>query len=390
VSKNGCTSYDTIEVIFHEIPEINLGDEVELCAGDSTTFNAFYNADASYLWQDGSTNQTYTSNSTELVWVEVTLNNCSFTDSVDVTVYPIPVIDLDDQYEICFGDSIIIDGFYSEGADYLWSTGDTNAEITLTEAGNYAVQISEFGCSYTETFFLIVHDLPKSPNLADGEICLGESHVFNAYHDDNISYTWSTGASTSSIKATSEGWYWVDIQNDNCQVRDSVFLTINLAPSFNFPVDTFLCETKPILLDVSSDGGTYLWNDGSTEGQKSIETVGVYWVHVINACGERSDTIRVYPKDCGCNVYTPNAIIYSSSTESGEFLPKSDCNFSLYTLQIYNRWGKLVFQTEDETESWRPREKSTDNQQDNYIYILKYGEDNEQIKTKTGSIILLK
>lgn len=388
VEKNNCVSFDTINVLLKDIPEINLGGDTAICETESITFDAFYSSNTTYLWHDGSTGSTYTGTQTEFIEVELTLNGCTFNESLLLTVNPIPEISLDQIYEICEGDSIEINGFYSNSATYLWSTLSTNSSETFTQEGNYSITVTDKNCEFSADFKVVVHENPDT-NLNDIGICQGESVAVNAYDESLIGYQWSTGETGPAIEISEEKWYWVDLQNVNCTIRDSFYLTVQNAPQFYLPSDTFMCETEQLYLSVEAEDAQILWSTGATTKNILIEELGIYTVEVTNACGVRNDTVKIFPEDCSCPIYVPNAINSNSNSESGTFKIVSDCgDFGIFDLSIYNRWGKLIFQSDDPNNTWRPGPDSGLNQ-DVYIYKLRYGFDQKIQNEKMGEIILL-
>ncbi|MEO8148931.1 MAG: T9SS type A sorting domain-containing protein [Bacteroidia bacterium] len=93
VTYNGCVQQDTILVSFHPVPIVNLGSDTLICVTSSITLNAG-GGFASYLWQDGSTNQTLSLNGstgTGVYFVNVAVSNsfgCINTDAVIIIVSP--------------------------------------------------------------------------------------------------------------------------------------------------------------------------------------------------------------------------------------------------------------------------------------------------------------
>lgn len=132
-----------------------------------------------------------------------------------------------------------------------------------------------------------------------------------------------------------------------------------------------------------------LWSNGGTDSTISINDLGIYSVTVTNACGVRNDTIKIYPADCSCPVYAPNAIMYSALGENGQFKFTTDCGeFIEYDLTIFNRWGKQIYHSTDQEKAWRPIEEGIVNQ-DVYIYILQYSLKEGRVHQKSGEIIIL-
>ena len=80
------TDSDTV-VVFREVaPVVNLTDSL-FCNDSSLTLNAG-NFGATFVWSNGSTSQITTFDSTQLIWVTVTANGCSTTDSMQITEVP--------------------------------------------------------------------------------------------------------------------------------------------------------------------------------------------------------------------------------------------------------------------------------------------------------------
>lgn len=154
-------------------PEIDLGEDKEICEGDSVEFISTGNYIA-YLWNNGSTNPTIPATTTDLYWLEVTgENGCKNRDSVYLEVLPAPIVDLGPDQIIHNDETVILDA--GEPADfYIWSTGDSTQFINAlgVEGGNiYWVLLEYKGCSTSDTIVIdeypsCVAELPNafSPN----------------------------------------------------------------------------------------------------------------------------------------------------------------------------------------------------------------------------------
>jgi gliding motility-associated-like protein len=82
-----CFGRDSVTVTFLPQPTVDLGPDLTACTGDSVTIAPFPQ-DAGYLWHDGSTNNAYTTTTSEVVWLQVTQGPCTASDTVLVTISP--------------------------------------------------------------------------------------------------------------------------------------------------------------------------------------------------------------------------------------------------------------------------------------------------------------
>jgi len=126
-TESGCMGVPVMSTVTIQAPLVNLGfDFYEICDGDSATFDASgdYDGIPSYLWHDGSVTTTYTADTTENIWVQVTDGlGCVRYDSIEFIAHSLPVVDLGQDTIHCdAANPLIIDAgdFYG----YEWQTND--------------------------------------------------------------------------------------------------------------------------------------------------------------------------------------------------------------------------------------------------------------------------
>jgi hypothetical protein len=138
----------TTSISIDSIPVVSAGADVAICTGNSTVLTA--SGATTYSWSTGETTASITVDPTTNTTYTVTGFNgaCSATDSVDVTVYPLPSVSISGTLTYCIGSNTTLDagaGF----ASYSWSSGETTQTISAT-AGNYTVTVTDSnGCSNT-------------------------------------------------------------------------------------------------------------------------------------------------------------------------------------------------------------------------------------------------
>ncbi|MFM1932522.1 MAG: hypothetical protein RL226_1825, partial [Bacteroidota bacterium] len=126
-------------------------------------------------------------------------------------------------------------------------------------------------------------------------------------------------------------------------------LTLDLGPDITACKETVvtLSSWSPLPESVS-----YLWSDGSTLPSLEVTATDTYTVSVENECEVVVDQIEVYFEQCGCLVYVPNAFTPDQDGVNEVFKVESSCTFDTYQLQIFNRWGEVVFSTGNPDDFW--------------------------------------
>ncbi len=154
---DGCEALGSINVEVTANPTVDLGEDISICDGASVTLDASVEG-ATYEWQDGSSEATYTVNGAGTYSVTVEVDGCLGTDEVEVSFGELPSLLFTDFILICETDTVLLmivdeDGNEVNGDDYdyLWSDGSTEDRYVLTEAGIVWVTISDGVCTKTDS-----------------------------------------------------------------------------------------------------------------------------------------------------------------------------------------------------------------------------------------------
>ena len=291
----GCIKRDSINITFRTSPVFNLGADAPICAGDAVTLNATVTGAISYLWSTGATTPTINTSLAGVYWCEVNNGGCTFRDSLTVTaVIPKPVVNLGNDITQCGTNPITLNAT-NPNATYLWQDGSINPTLLATATGLYWVEVRNVGgCTKRDSINITFNPFPVFNLGADTPICFGDSLTMNAAVTGATSYLWSTGATTSTLKANQAGLYWCEVSKTGCIFRDSLTITnIKPLPVVNLGNDVAVCEGLLVPLDATYLNSTYTWQDGSTNPVYSVSQPGTYRVQVdYNGC-KKSDTVIV-------------------------------------------------------------------------------------------------
>ena len=297
---NGCESTVCVDVMTHELPEIELTIDGEnpFCEGDSVTIMASSASGISYVWMDGSTGMSLTVDTAGTYCVMVVdSNGCSNEACIDLIMNPAPELTVevtDGENPFCEGDEITISAISAAAEFYLWSTGETTASINVTEAGTYCVTVmDQAGCTSDACIEVEVLDLPDvTVEITNGNnpFCEGDSVELTAVGSLNITeWWWSTGETTQSIWVDAAGVYVVDVISDlGCSNSATIDLesTPNPSPVIEVSGTNTFCEGETRTLTVIADDiAGVLWSTGETTTSITVSEAGEYCVEVTNSFG---------------------------------------------------------------------------------------------------------
>jgi gliding motility-associated-like protein len=155
--------------------------------------------------------------------------------------------------------------------------------------------------------------------------------------------------------------------------------------------DECLKGKDSLILAATEGYDVYRWmnQSPSTDSLFKITRPGNYSVSVQNSCGEKSDTITVF-EDCNLPILMPNAFSPGNDGRNDVFrLPPLNKN-RFVSLQIFNRWGQLVFNSTDVNKGWDGKFHDQPLPAGVFIYFLQLrGLSGDRMQQK-GTILLLR
>lgn len=284
-----CTAVDSVTVIVNQLPAIDAGPDVQVCAGDSVSLLA--TGGVSYVWtptpglSDPNVADPMASPADTIVYfvTGTDANGCANTDSVEVTVNPLPLPDAGPDVQICFGDSAQLTA--TGGSTYSWTptTGLSDPNIANPMASPadttvYFVLVTDTNsCSAIDSVTVTVNPPPVVDAGADVQICIGDSTQLTATGGSTYTWTPATGLSDPNIANPMAGpsdttMYFVTVVDSNsCVNIDSVLVTVNPLPDADAGVDVQICIGDSTQL-FATGGDTYVWTPSTGLDNPNIQS----------------------------------------------------------------------------------------------------------------------
>lgn len=229
------------------------------------------------------------------------LTNTMYSNAITVSVIPLPNISITGNFPICFGNS---SSLTASGANtYTWSTGSNLSSVIITPTISTTYSIictSSLGCNNLSIVNVTVNALPSITISGNNPICLGGSLSLKA--DGANTYTWSTGANSSSLNITPtiSGTYSViGTSSLGCNNISMVNVTVNALPSITILGNSPICFGSSSSL-TASGANTYTWSIGINSNSIIVSptittTYSLIGVNQEGCRGDASITITVSP-----------------------------------------------------------------------------------------------
>ncbi len=410
--------------------------DISICPGETEQIGLIPNPDTSitYSWITGMSSLTDTSISNPFADPAVTtdytllINSGVCTDTVLQTiVVNIPQLAVSNDTILCDSVSglVIYANSFGTSSEYIWSTNsafsDTlNSDLTSdslvvspTEPTVYYVQINNNGCPLYDSIFV---------NLASSQIelaaidfiCEGDTISITANNLnplDSLTYDWSSdldiisGDSTAAIVVSPiiDTWFYIESVNSaGCLLRDSIWIQVSNLPttavSASADQDTIASGTS-VGLHASPSGYNYTWTPpGSLDDPNSQHPIATpeetttYVVTISEGPCAKNDTVTVVVTDVICgppDVYVPNAFTPDGNGSNDVVMVRGN-NIKELIFRIYDRWGELVFETNDQSIGWDGTYKGKPGDPAVYVYYLDIICIDEEEYFEKGNITLIR
>jgi len=348
-----CDSDTITRVITIGMSQVSLGADSLICGASSYMITPqLSGADNSFTWQDGSVGPTYTATQTGLYWVEVTdnENGCVVRDSINLGFHSYPDFSLGADLDKCEGDVVNLSVNLSP-AYYLWNTGSAANSIQVTQGGSYWLEVNSGGCKKIDTVSINFFPFPVVNLGRDTILCEGKNFILDA-ENPGMQYLWENYATSREHAINASGLYWVEVNNYGCRSKDSIQVNFLDKPLVEVK-DTTICPGQTVALIPSIKKGkdlSFLWNTGSTSESIHVSGEGNFLLTTSNQCGNVTNPIRVGPGRC--QLFVPSAFTPNGDGLNDVFRSMFGESVVVYSLQVYNRWGEILFSTKDKTKGW--------------------------------------
>lgn len=293
---------------------------------------------------------------------------------LNLNYYADGALSIDDE-QILF--DVVFQGIAEGRADIKWNTLECSIR-TIQNVKTPALYV-------VRDLYKVSKNPAVSITQSNTVVCQGGPISMSAQSTDNqnITYKWIDpynnvlpGSEVNILSANpmDSGKYRLIATNDqSCETKDEVNIVVNPKPILQIATADTICFRGSYLLDAGGNYSEYDWNDGESNSPTYlVEEPGVYWVKVVDKNGcEASQSVML--RECTIEALVPNAFTPNGDNLNETFKPIfKGCELSNFTMSIYNRWGELIFTTNNKDEGWDGTSNGILMQAGTYVYVISY------------------
>lgn len=417
---NGCSSSAIYNVNVFPVPSVSISGGPSVCSGKTTVLTGL--GASSYSWSGGATvpaiNFTPSADSTIFV-IGTNAQGCKNTASVTIQVQPTPTVVVANA-SVCAGQSVQLtaepQGTLTTGITYLWVPGSASGATyapTPQAASVYTVSATVGTCVARATATVTVIQSTNALTAFSyvSPVCSGPNNVFPV-----LSGSFTSGGTYSatglnidpftgmiSLQGAAEGIYNIQysVAPQGCRLGGSSGTFVQVKPQLQltFPNDHFtIGPGESTTLVVVGDATDFIWspstglNCSTCKNPVASPAVSTQYCVRSSAPCVNGGCIQV---DVVCSrtgdFSVPNAFTPNGDGVNDSYCLKGwdECS-KAFNVKIFDRWGEVIFESDNPNFCWDGRYKGDMLPTGVYIYFITADFDQIPDYKQSGNISLMR
>ncbi|MEP7320971.1 MAG: SBBP repeat-containing protein [Saprospiraceae bacterium] len=330
------------------------------------------------------------------------LPGCTDTLYTYLLVNARPILKLSTNSPLCVNNSLQLNA--TGGISYVWS-GPNNftstiqnpviKNLTTLNAGRYRVMVTDQnGCRNTDSTDVMIEASTKTTISGPDSICQTESVELTA--SGTGSFLWDAGQLSASIKLFPKQSTTYKVIHTLGACKDTAQIFINVKPIPVITISGLASITKGSSIQLKASGASnFSWTPGSTLScvncPQPIATPVQNIIYCVSGTlGRCIDTacisIEVKPE---CKIFLPNVFTPNGDNTNDQWCPYSSC-IIITNIEIFNRWGALIFKSNENNTCWDGMDMNRSIQSGVYIYRIEALNDQGIKIYQKGDLTLIK
>lgn len=365
-----CFIFDSTYFAFAKRLLIEFKTDTIACQGDTILLNPGWGF-TQVWWNNTDTNHMLKVYASGIYPLKIYYLGCYIDTFAKVTFINTAAINLPADTTLCEGDTLTITPAIST-TQYWWSNGDTTKSTKIYTSGKTWLRASFNGCNQSDTIVVNIIAKPKTNSIAKVYTCDGMPGTITIPNAAGDNFKWWDGNTKKSRTFIDSGWHRFELSNACFLVEDSAYngyYPASIADRIS-PIE--ICFEDDSVLNLTAKPASSYWWKPENDTNRTIRILSYGWHSVVltDSLGCRSVDSYYVSKKCEQDtLFIPNVFSPNADGKNDVFKPTM-VRYTNYLMRIYNRWGELMFSTNNINEGWDGKYHATQVPEDIYIYLV--------------------
>lgn len=416
----GCAQSDTQQLTLYGRPALQVSSDTLLCYKDSLALHAEGPPGGTYRWEpdyriagvDEADPKVHPGTDTTYRVTYTDVQGCTATDSVRLRVKRVLKVEAPDDTVLCQGDPLPLRAASDDDYAFSWYDGSgrllaqaRNAEVAPEVSDTYRVEATLGSCKAQSSFYARVAPYPQVTAAPDTGICAGDQIRLRG--SGGAYYSWYPGTALSdSTSATplaspADSTFYTLTVTDTLGCPKPVSKTILVGVIPPVPAfagnDTIITTGQRFQLHASG-ANTYAWTPVTGLSDPDVSDPIVTWTRDITY----QVKVTEEPEGCfaldtihiryitGPEIYVPSAFTPNGDGMNDLFRPIPVGIRKMDFFRVYDRWGRLMFETTRYMEGWDGRAKGKQAPAGGYVWMARGEDFNGRTVMRKGTVVLVR
>ena len=280
----------------------------------------------------------------------------------------------------------------------ILASNDTSVRVKFLQPFKGYIKAAYENCLIADSMYIEVdtmYNIKTGVYIGPDTVqCIGKSITLIAPGGFK-KYEWQNGSTLNSFTTNDTGLFHIKVM-DSCNntFRDSMYIFPN-PKKLNLAFGSPLCEYDTAKIILPAEFTNYSWqplNSTIQTGNTLLLFPTGTTIYTINAQSHNNcfiqDTLLIVKKNCYGSLYFPTAFTPNNDGKNDKYQASAIGILQAYSLTIYNRYGNMVFHTNDINNGWDGKYKNK-TQTGGYTWVCTYTFRSRKQERESGSFLLL-